>query len=96
MTAGDIRIILAEVAARRGGPPFRIRSDNGPEFAAEAVRSWLEVTGSGGLFVAPGSPWQNGYAESLHSKVHDELLNCEEFEAVKLSPMMCDRSGLTP
>jgi putative transposase len=81
MTAADIRVILAEVAARRGGPPCRMRSDNGPEFAAEVVRSWLEETGSGALYVAPGSPWQNGYAESFHSKVRDEFLNREEFES---------------
>jgi putative transposase len=81
MTAEDIRIILAEVAARRGGPPCRMRSDNGPEFAAEVVRTWLEETGSGALYVAPGSPWQNGYAESFHSKVRDEFLNREEFES---------------
>jgi putative transposase len=81
MTAEDIRIILAEVAARRGGPPCRMRSDNGPEFAAEVVRSWLEGTGSGALYVAPASPWQNGYAESFHSKVRDEFLNREEFES---------------
>jgi putative transposase len=80
MTAEDIREILAEVAARRGGPPHRIRSDNGPEFAALAVRSWLEATGSGTLYVAPASPWQNGYAESFHSKLRDEFLNREEFE----------------
>ena len=81
MTAEDIRIILAEVAARRGGPPCRMRSDNGPEFAAEGVRSWLEGTGSGALYVAPASPWQNGYAESFHSKLRDEFLNLEEFES---------------
>jgi putative transposase len=81
MTAQDIRIILAEVAAARGGPPCRIRSDNGPEFAAEVVRSWLEDIGSGTLYVAPGSPWQNGYAESFHSKFRDEFLNREEFES---------------
>ena len=81
MTAEDIRIILAEVAAWRGGPPCRMRSDNGPEFAAQVVRSWLEETGSGTLYVAPGSPWQNGYAESFHSKVRDEFLNREEFES---------------
>jgi putative transposase len=81
MTAEDIREILAEVAARRGGPPHRIRSDNGPEFAAQAVRSWLEETGSGTLYVAPASPWQNGYAESFHSKLRDEFLNREEFES---------------
>jgi putative transposase len=81
MLAEDIRIILAEVAARRGGPPCRMRSDNGPEFAAEVVRSWLDETGSGALDVAPASPWQNGYAESFHSKVRDEFLNLEEFES---------------
>lgn len=81
MTAEDIGIILAEVAAGRGGPPCRIRSDNGPEFAAQVVRSWLEETGSGTLYVAPGSPWQNGYAESFHSKLRDEFLNREDFES---------------
>jgi putative transposase len=81
MTAEDIRIILVEIAAGRGGPPCRIRSDNGPEFAAQVVRSWLEETGSGALYVAPGSPWQNGYAESFQSKLRDEFLNREEFES---------------
>ncbi len=80
MTAEEIRVVLAEVAARHGGPPHRVRSDNGPEFAADAVRSWLESTGSGTLYVAPGSPWQNGYAESFHSKLRDEFLDREEFE----------------
>jgi putative transposase len=49
MTAAEIRDILAGVAAQRGGPPHRMRSDNGPEFAARVVRSWLEGTGSGAL-----------------------------------------------
>jgi putative transposase len=80
ITAEGIQAILAEVAARRGGPPHRVRSDNGPEFAALAVRSWLESTGSGALYVAPASPWQNGYAESFHSKLRDEFLDREEFE----------------
>ena len=81
MTAEEIRVILVGVAARRGGPPHRVRSDNGPEFAAEVVRSWLEGAGSGALYVAPASPWQNGYAESFHSKLRDEFLNREEFES---------------
>lgn len=80
LTAEEIRVILASVAATRGGPPHRLRSDNGPEFAAEVVRSWLAETGSGAWYVAPASPWQNGYAESFHSKLRDELLNREEFE----------------
>jgi putative transposase len=81
MTAEEIQVILAEVAASRGGPPHRMRSDNGSEFAAEAVRSWLEASGSGALYVAPASPWQNGYAESFHSHLRDEFLNREEFES---------------
>lgn len=81
MTAAEIRIILAEVAVERGGPPHRVRSDNGPEFAAEVVRSWLEGTGSEALYVAPGSPWQNGFAESFHSRLRDEFLDREEFES---------------
>src|SRR6185437_598138 len=80
MTAEEIRAILVGVAAQRGGPPHRVRSDNGPEFAAEVVRSWLEGAGSGALYVAPASPWQNGYAESFHSKLRDEFLDREEFE----------------
>jgi transposase InsO family protein len=81
MTAEEIRVILAGVAAERGGPPHRVRSDNGPEFAADTVRSWLEGTGSGAWYVAPGSPWQNGYAESFHGKLRDEFLDREEFES---------------
>ena len=81
MTAEEIRVILAEVAAGRGGPPHRVRSDNGPEFAAEAVRDWLEGAGSGALDVAPASPWQNGYAESFHSKLRDEFLDRVVFES---------------
>jgi transposase InsO family protein len=80
MTAEEIRVILVGVAAERGGPPHRVRSDNGPEFAAEVVRFWLEGAGSGALYVAPASPWQNGYAESFHSKLRDEFLDREEFE----------------
>ncbi len=81
MTADEIRVILAGVASERGGPPHRVRSDDGPEFAAEAVRGWLEGAGSGALDVAPASPWQNGYAESFHSKLRDEFLDREEFES---------------
>jgi putative transposase len=80
MTAEEVRAILAEVVTRRGAPPHRIRSDNGPEFAAEAIRSYLEASNSGTLYVAPASPWQNGYAESFHSRLRDEFLELEEFE----------------
>ena len=45
------------------------------------MRSWLEATGSGALYVAPASPWQNGYAESFHSRLRDEFLDREQFES---------------
>jgi putative transposase len=58
------------------GPPQHIRSDNGPEFAARAVRHWLGVKT---LFIEPGSPWENSYCESFNSKLRDELLSGEIF-----------------
>jgi transposase InsO family protein len=45
------------------GIPEHIRSDNGPEFTAKAVREWLELVGVKTLFIKPGSPWENGYIE---------------------------------
>ena len=62
----------------RGLPGF-IRSDNGPEFTAKAVRYWLERLGVQTLFIEPGSPWENGYNESFNGKLRDELLNGEIF-----------------
>jgi putative transposase len=65
------------------GVPQHIRSDNGPEFIAAGLRSWLSAAQVGPLYVAPASPWENGYAESFHSKVRDEFLACEVFETVR-------------
>jgi transposase InsO family protein len=61
------------------GIPEHIRSDNGPEFTAKAVRSWLNKLGVKTLFIEPGSPWENGYIESFNGKLRDELLNREIF-----------------
>jgi transposase InsO family protein len=61
------------------GTPEHIRSDNGPEFTAKAVRSWLNDLEVTTLFIEPGSPWENGYIESLNGKLRDELLNREVF-----------------
>ena len=59
--------------------PEHIRSDNGPEFTAQAIRRWLNRLGVKTLFIEPGSPWENGYIESLNGKLRDELLNRETF-----------------
>jgi len=59
--------------------PEHIRSDNGPEFAAKAVRKLLARLGVKTLFIEPGSPWENGYIESFNGKLRDEMLNREVF-----------------
>jgi len=65
------------------GPPEYIRSDNGSEFTAKAVRGWLGRIGVETLFIEPGSPWENGYNESFNGKLRDELLNGEIFYTLK-------------
>jgi transposase InsO family protein len=61
------------------GVPTHVRSDNGPEFTAKAVRAWLAKVGTQTLFIEPGSPWENGYVESFNGKLRDEVLNREIF-----------------
>jgi putative transposase len=78
MTAGDVIDVLAELFILRA-VPGHIRSDNGPEFIAEAIRSYLARAGTGTLYIAPGSPWENAYVESFHARLRDELLNAELF-----------------
>ena len=65
------------------GLPEHIRSDNGPEFTAKAIRKWLGRLGVNTLFIEPGSPWENGYIESFNGKLRDELLNREVFDTLK-------------
>jgi len=74
----DVVEVLRYLFAVRGAPSF-LRSDNGPEFVSLAVRQWLQHAGVQTLFVAPGSPWENGYVESFNEKLRDELLNRELF-----------------
>jgi transposase InsO family protein len=78
LRSDDVLFCLAELFVHRGLPEY-IRSDNGPEFAAKAVRHWLNRVGVRTLFIEPGSPWENGYVESFNGKLRDELLNRELF-----------------
>lgn len=87
MTAGDVIDVLIELTAARG-VPRHIRSDNGPEFIAQAIRRWLGRSGIEALYVEPASPWQNGYAESFHARLRDELLNAELFGTVAEARML--------
>ena len=73
---------LADVMLARGTPQH-IRSDNGPEFVAKVVRTWLHELGVKTLYIEPGSPWENGYCESFNGKLRNECLNQEIFYSLK-------------
>jgi len=78
ITSQDVIDQLFELFIFRGIPEH-IRSYNGPEYTAKAVRKWLEQLGVKTLFIEPASPWENGYIESFNGKLRDELLNREVF-----------------
>ena len=73
------------------GIPEHIRSDNGPEFTAKAVRRWLNRLGVKTLFIEPGSPWENGYIESFNGKLRDELLDREIFTTLTEAKVLIEQ-----
>jgi transposase InsO family protein len=81
---------LAQLFADRG-VPTHIRSDNGSEFTAQAVREWLGRLEVGPLYIEKGSPWENGYIESFNGKLRDELLNLEIFYTLKEAKVLIER-----
>lgn len=82
LRSGDVLYAVADAMLKHGVPRY-IRSDNGPEFIAVALREWFERIGVQTLFIEPGSPWENGYNESFNGKLRDELLNGEVFCSMK-------------
>jgi len=74
----DVLAVLADLMVARGIPDH-IRSDNGSEFRAKALRKWLGNVGVKTLYIEPGSPWENGYNESFNGRLRDECLNVELF-----------------
>lgn len=89
ITSREVLAVLRKVFAARG-VPGHIRSDNGPEFIAAAIRSWLTVARVGPLYIEPGAPWENGFAESFQSRLRDELLNTEEFGGVTEAKVLAE------
>jgi putative transposase len=82
ITSEDVIDTLSELFAMRG--VFKhIRSDNGPEFIAHALRRWFGQVGVDAMYIEPGSPWENGYAESFHGHLRDEFLAMEIFDGVR-------------
>ncbi|HZY66557.1 MAG TPA: integrase core domain-containing protein [Rubrobacteraceae bacterium] len=87
--AEDVIETLDWLFTKRGAPSF-IRSDNGPEFIAEAVKCWLEVSGVKTLYIAPGAPWENAYSETFISRMRDELLDREVFANLKEAKVLLE------
>ena len=80
--ADDVMDVLTDLFIDRG-VPGHIRSDNGSEFTAKTIKAWLLRLGVKTLYIAPGSPWENGYNESFNARLRDECLNGETFHTLK-------------
>ena len=90
LASDDVLHCLADLFVRHG-PPGHIRSDNGSEFTAKAVRGWLERIGVKTLFIEPGSPWENGYCESFNGKLRDEVLDPEIFYTLREAQIIIEQ-----
>ena len=88
--AADVVDVLADLFIARG-VPAHIRSDNGPEFVAKAVRGWIGGVGAKAAFIEPGSPWETGYVESFNGKLRDELLDAEAFNTLAEAKVLIER-----
>lgn len=90
ITSEEVLERLAQLFVERG-PPAYLRSDNGPEFIAKAIRKWLAEVGVGTLYIEPASPWENGYLESFNGKLRDELLAREVFDTLLEAKVLVER-----
>ena len=82
ITARRVIQLIERAIHERGEAPVHARSDNGPEFIALVIRQWMGSSEVEMLYIEPGSPWENGYAESFNARVRDELLDREEFSSL--------------
>ena len=90
LNSSDVIDALTDLFILRGAPSF-IRSDNGPEFVAQAVRDWIAAVGAKTAFIEPGSPWENGYCESFNGRMRDELLNGEIFYSLREAQILIEQ-----
>ena len=82
LTSDDVLDVLSDLFLTRGLPDF-IRSDNGSEFTAQALQDWLKGLNVKTAYIAPGSPWENGFNERFNGSLRDECLNRERFYTLK-------------
>ena len=87
--AEDVIAVLEYLFMVRGVPGY-IRSDNGPEFIADAIKKWLRANAVEALYIEPGSPWENGYIESFNGKLRDDVLDREVFYSVKEARVLAE------
>lgn len=73
--------VLARLFALHGAPAY-LRSDNGPEFVAQALRSWLAQYQTATWYIDPGCPWQNAFGESFNGSLRDECLQMQLFQGI--------------
>ena len=90
LSSTDVIDILADLFIARG-VPTHIRSDQGPEFVAEAVKGWIAGVGAATAFIEKASPWENGYAESFNGKLRDELLRTEVFNSLREAQVLIEQ-----
>ena len=90
LNSTDVIDVLTDLFILRGAPAF-IRSDNGPEFVAQAVRDWIAAVGAQTAYIEPGSPWENGYCESFNGRMRDELLNGEIFYSLREAQILIEQ-----
>ena len=87
--SADVIAVLGYLFIIRGVPGY-IRSDNGPEFVARAVKKWLAAESVKTLYIEPGQPWENGYIKSFNGRFRDELLNREIFGSVREAKVLVE------
>lgn len=90
LKADDVMDVLTDLFITRGIPDH-IRSDNGSEFTARSIRTWLPKLGIKTLYIEPGSPWENGYNESFNGRLRDEFLNGETFYTLKEAQVLLEQ-----
>jgi transposase InsO family protein len=94
-TAQDVLGVLQYLLAVRGTPEHlrndNLGNDNGPEFVSKVICRWLKEADVKTLYIAKGSPWENGYVESFNGTLRDELLNREIFLSFDEACWVIDR-----
>lgn len=82
MGSAEVLEALYPLFLKHGKPEF-MRSDNGKEFTAEALQTWLTKAGIKPIQITPGSPWENGYNERFNGTLRREVLNAEWFSSIR-------------